>query len=100
MRSCRKGYGIQRKRFGGYHESFRVHKGLECSYGLSLNIDYLPVQRWQEGEYDWVRMNTDFLIKAEDAFAAAGGILVDHNGRWIIGFTRYLGNCAVLDSEL
>lgn len=48
----------------------------------------------------WVRMNTDCLIRAEDAFAAAGGILVDHNGRWIIGFTRYLGNCVVLDSEL
>ncbi|MBA0609291.1 hypothetical protein Godav_021368, partial [Gossypium davidsonii] len=45
-------------------------------------------------------MNTDGLVRAEDAFVAAGGILRDHNGRWIIGFTRYLGNCVVLDSEL
>ncbi|MBA0678576.1 hypothetical protein Goari_019913, partial [Gossypium aridum] len=48
-------------------------------------------------------MNIDGLVRAEDAFAAAGGILHDHNGRWIIGFTRYLGNCGncvVLDSEL
>ncbi|MBA0582524.1 hypothetical protein Gorai_024666 [Gossypium raimondii] len=43
---------------------------------------------------------TDGLVRAEDAFVAAGGILRDHNGRWIIGFTKYLGNCVVLDSEL
>ncbi|MBA0871855.1 hypothetical protein Goshw_000613 [Gossypium schwendimanii] len=29
-----------------------------------------------------------------------GGLLRDHNGNWIVGFTRYLGNCEVIDSEL
>ncbi|MBA0871854.1 hypothetical protein Goshw_000613 [Gossypium schwendimanii] len=33
-------------------------------------------------------------------FAAVGGLLRDHNGNWIVGFTRYLGNCEVIDSEL
>ncbi|MBA0850617.1 hypothetical protein Goshw_002699, partial [Gossypium schwendimanii] len=42
----------------------------------------------------------DGLVRAEDAFAATGGILHDHNRRWIIRFTRYLGNCVVLNSEL
>ncbi|KAK5832268.1 hypothetical protein PVK06_016069 [Gossypium arboreum] len=33
-------------------------------------------------------------------FAAAGGLLRDYNGNWIVGFIRYLGNCEVIDSEL
>ncbi|KAK5770194.1 uncharacterized protein LOC108462408 [Gossypium arboreum] len=33
-------------------------------------------------------------------FVVARGLLEDHNGNWIVGFTRYLGNCEVIDSEL
>ncbi|MBA0798002.1 hypothetical protein Gohar_008641 [Gossypium harknessii] len=29
-----------------------------------------------------------------------GGLLRDRNKTWIVGFTRYLGNCKVIDSEL
>ncbi|MBA0580435.1 hypothetical protein Gorai_022651 [Gossypium raimondii] len=48
----------------------------------------------------WVYLNTDGLVKSVDMFAAAGGFLQDNNGNWIVGFTRYLGNCEVIDSEL
>lgn len=41
---------------------------------------------------NWVRMNTDGSVRVGDAFAAVKGILRDHNGRWIIEFTRYLSN--------
>ncbi|MBA0550997.1 hypothetical protein Golob_021901 [Gossypium lobatum] len=48
----------------------------------------------------WVYLNTDGSVKSLDMFAAAGRLLRDHNGDWIVGFTRYLGNCEVIDSEL
>ncbi|XP_012487971.1 uncharacterized protein LOC105801183 [Gossypium raimondii] len=33
-------------------------------------------------------------------FAADGGCVRDHNGEWIIGFAKYLGNCTILETEL
>ncbi|MBA0569993.1 hypothetical protein Golob_003684, partial [Gossypium lobatum] len=40
------------------------------------------------------------LVRPEDAFGTTGGLLRDQNGEWIIGFNKYLGNCAVFDSKL
>ncbi|MBA0602885.1 hypothetical protein Gorai_003050, partial [Gossypium raimondii] len=34
----------------------------------------------------------DGSIRIEEGFAATGGLVHDHNGGWIIGFYRYLGN--------
>ncbi|MBA0731830.1 hypothetical protein Gogos_015953, partial [Gossypium gossypioides] len=48
----------------------------------------------------WVYLNTDGSVKSVDMFAVAGGLLEDHNGNWIVGFTRYLDNCEVINSEL
>ncbi|MBA0624391.1 hypothetical protein Godav_009760, partial [Gossypium davidsonii] len=48
----------------------------------------------------WVYLNTDGSVRPKDAFAVVGGHLRDRNGGWIIGFSRYLGNCIVLDFEL
>ncbi|MBA0803499.1 hypothetical protein Gohar_013706 [Gossypium harknessii] len=36
----------------------------------------------------------------DEGFAADGGCVRDHNGEWIIGFAKYLGNCTVLETEL
>ncbi|KAH1089937.1 hypothetical protein J1N35_017194 [Gossypium stocksii] len=33
-------------------------------------------------------------------FAADGGCVRDHNGKWVIGFAKYLGNCTVLEAKL
>ncbi|MBA0752113.1 hypothetical protein Gogos_000981, partial [Gossypium gossypioides] len=38
----------------------------------------------------------DGSIRIEEGFAATGGLVHDHNGGWIIGFCRYLGNCTVI----
>ncbi|MBA0643338.1 hypothetical protein Goklo_027645, partial [Gossypium klotzschianum] len=35
----------------------------------------------------------------DEGFAAAGGLMRDQNGRWIIGFNRYLRNCIVTEAE-
>ncbi|MBA0761268.1 hypothetical protein Gotri_023939 [Gossypium trilobum] len=49
---------------------------------------------------NWVRLNTDGLVRIEEGFATAEGLARDHNGRWIIGFGRYLGNNRVREPEL
>ncbi|MBA0688038.1 hypothetical protein Goari_005849, partial [Gossypium aridum] len=32
-------------------------------------------------------------------FAAAGGIVKTRDGKWILGFNKYLGNCSVFYAE-
>ncbi|MBA0845216.1 hypothetical protein Goarm_022906 [Gossypium armourianum] len=48
----------------------------------------------------WVCLNTDGSVKNEEGFAAAGGLVCDHNGGWIIEFCRYLGSCTMTEVEL
>ncbi|XP_016732429.2 uncharacterized protein, partial [Gossypium hirsutum] len=47
----------------------------------------------------WVYLNIDGSVKYEDMFAAAGGLLRDHQGTWIVGFTRYLSSCEIDNLE-
>ncbi|MBA0643488.1 hypothetical protein Goklo_027778 [Gossypium klotzschianum] len=42
----------------------------------------------------------DGLVRLGEGFVAAGGYICDHNGGWIIGFCRYLGNCTVTEAKL
>ncbi|MBA0718370.1 hypothetical protein Golax_006123, partial [Gossypium laxum] len=42
----------------------------------------------------------DGLVRIEEGFTAAGGLVRDHNGGWIIGFCKYLRNCTVTKVEL
>ncbi|MBA0798248.1 hypothetical protein Gohar_008858 [Gossypium harknessii] len=42
----------------------------------------------------------DGSVRVEKGFAAAGGLVRDHNGGWMFGFGRYLGNFIVLECEL
>ncbi|KAK5794169.1 hypothetical protein PVK06_035378 [Gossypium arboreum] len=48
----------------------------------------------------WVCLSTNGSMRIDDGFAMDGGCVRDHNGEWIIGFTKYLGNCTVLEAEL
>ncbi|MBA0760415.1 hypothetical protein Gotri_023161 [Gossypium trilobum] len=48
----------------------------------------------------WVCLNTDSSVKNEEGFAAAGGLVCDHNGGWTIEFCRYLGSCTMTEVEL
>ncbi|MBA0604850.1 hypothetical protein Godav_017484 [Gossypium davidsonii] len=42
----------------------------------------------------------DGSVKIYECFVADGGLVQDLNGEWIIGFSRYLGNCTVMEMEL
>ncbi|KAH1031401.1 hypothetical protein J1N35_043575 [Gossypium stocksii] len=47
-----------------------------------------------------VYLSTDGSVQYKDMFAVAGGLLRDQKSAWIVGFTRYLRNCEVIDSKL
>ncbi|MBA0627030.1 hypothetical protein Godav_004584 [Gossypium davidsonii] len=49
---------------------------------------------------NWIQMYTDGTVKANFGFVTVGGVIRDHNGKWILGFNRYLGICLVLEAEL
>ncbi|KAA3487461.1 Retrovirus-related Pol polyprotein LINE-1 [Gossypium australe] len=48
----------------------------------------------------WVSLSTDGSVRFDEGFAADGGYVRDHNGEWIIGFAKHLGNCTILEAEL
>ncbi|KAH1073442.1 hypothetical protein J1N35_025770, partial [Gossypium stocksii] len=47
-----------------------------------------------------VYLNTNGLVRHEDGFVAATGIVRDHNEKWLFEFNRYLGSRSVFDLEL
>ncbi|KAK5834445.1 hypothetical protein PVK06_018323 [Gossypium arboreum] len=48
----------------------------------------------------WVSLSSDGSVRFDEGFVADGGCVRDHNGEWIIGFAKYLGNCTILEAEL
>ncbi|KAK9157390.1 hypothetical protein Scep_003964 [Stephania cephalantha] len=53
---------------------------------------------WQRPDEGWTKLNADGAVAG--SCAAAGGVLRDHEGRWIRGFHQFLGTCPPLDEEL
>ncbi|KAH1082910.1 hypothetical protein J1N35_022671 [Gossypium stocksii] len=49
---------------------------------------------------NWVPLNTNRLVRIEEGFTTAKGLMRDHNEMWKIGFSRYLGNYRVPELEL
>ncbi|KAK9008509.1 hypothetical protein V6N11_075399 [Hibiscus sabdariffa] len=45
-------------------------------------------------------MNVDASVSIADQTAGVGGVLRDGYGTWLFGFTRFLGRCATLLTEL
>ncbi|MBA0735603.1 hypothetical protein Gogos_019438, partial [Gossypium gossypioides] len=48
----------------------------------------------------WVCLNMDGSVRPDEEFAAAEGLTQDQNGRWIMGFSKYLGNFAITEAKL
>ncbi|KAK8496590.1 hypothetical protein V6N12_003523 [Hibiscus sabdariffa] len=44
---------------------------------------------WCPPDAGWVKLNTDGARFSVDGRASCGGVLRDHNGVWIRGFTRF-----------
>ena len=54
---------------------------------------------WEAPGHGWVKINADGSVKDQKS-AACGGVCRDENGRWVIGFGKYLGVSSVLMAEL
>ncbi|KAH1121763.1 hypothetical protein J1N35_004923 [Gossypium stocksii] len=41
-------------------------------------------------EDTWVYLSTDGALTRDSRYATTGGVARDHNGNWLVGFTRFL----------
>ncbi|MBA0559227.1 hypothetical protein Golob_016203, partial [Gossypium lobatum] len=45
-------------------------------------------------------LNIDGAVQVRSRSAAAGGVMRNENGGWILGYNKFLGNCLILNAEL
>lgn len=50
-------------------------------------------------EEDWAALNTDGVI-FETNIVDHGGLIRNHNGQWIVGYSKYLGICNTLKPKM
>ncbi|KAK5832536.1 uncharacterized protein LOC108450866 [Gossypium arboreum] len=51
-------------------------------------------------EGSWVYLSTDGAVSRDSGYAATGGLALDHEGNWIVGFNRFLGVCSPFEAEV
>jgi ribonuclease HI len=54
--------------------------------------------KWEAPRSDWISLNTDGAVK--NGIAGCGGVLRDHRGNWITGFSKYIGITSAFNAEL
>ncbi|XP_019168955.1 PREDICTED: uncharacterized protein LOC109164864 [Ipomoea nil] len=55
---------------------------------------------WKAPSEGWCKLNTDGARKAATGLASAGGVLRDHEGAWLTGFTSKIGITSSFIAEL
>ncbi|CAA0806228.1 Polynucleotidyl transferase- ribonuclease H-like superfamily protein [Striga hermonthica] len=55
---------------------------------------------WEKPKEGFIKINTDGACKGNPGILAAGGLLRDANGQWIVGFIAHLGICTNTIAEL
>ncbi|MBA0568847.1 hypothetical protein Golob_006314 [Gossypium lobatum] len=90
-------------------------KSIEDSYrggGLAMFVWYnflIHLENWNLHMFQEVPWSIDEVFKSSLCWAKqfasvqkpkSGGVIHDHNGKWILGFNQYLGMCLVLEAEL
>lgn len=55
---------------------------------------------WKPAVDGWVTVNTDGASKAGGGISGCGGLVRDHHGRWLGGFTRFIGETHAYIAEL
>ncbi|KAE8663476.1 hypothetical protein F3Y22_tig00112959pilonHSYRG00027 [Hibiscus syriacus] len=53
------------------------------------------IDRWRRPAPNWIKANADRAMRGALGMAAVGGVLLDHHGNWIRGFSRSIGICNV-----
>lgn len=55
---------------------------------------------WSPPGEGWVKLNTDGAYKSRTSLASAGGLIRDHKGHWLVGFTVKIGKTDSFSAEL
>ncbi|KAL4353303.1 hypothetical protein GQ457_06G005280 [Hibiscus cannabinus] len=55
---------------------------------------------WCTPSLGWIKLNVDSSVSTRDYRAGVGGVLRNDRGRWLLGFSRFLGHCDSLLAEL
>ncbi|KAK8544257.1 hypothetical protein V6N13_034619 [Hibiscus sabdariffa] len=75
-----------------------THSGQACVNGM------LPISRanarWVSPPVDWFKLNVDGTRDHNTGFAVCGGLVRDHDGRWVRGFAQSMGVCSPIEAEL
>ncbi|MBA0841597.1 hypothetical protein Goarm_004081 [Gossypium armourianum] len=69
----------------------------EKKLALAKRQEASSVIPWKDS---WVQLNVDGVVNVESGSAASSEILNDQEGKWILGYKRYLGNYSVLEAKL
>ncbi|KAG8478486.1 hypothetical protein CXB51_028213 [Gossypium anomalum] len=73
------------------------HASLDSRSGSS---DYTVSPHKEPTSKDWIYLNANGAVSRTSGRAAAGGVIRDSAGNWIMGYNRFLGNCSIFDAEL
>ncbi|EOY25252.1 Uncharacterized protein TCM_016625 [Theobroma cacao] len=55
---------------------------------------------WEKRNHSFVKLNVDGSAQGQSGLAAAGGLIMDEYGHWIVGFTYKIGITFSLTTEL
>ncbi|KAE8694600.1 hypothetical protein F3Y22_tig00110777pilonHSYRG00077 [Hibiscus syriacus] len=72
---------------------------LESLFGGSGNIETI-LSKWRKPMHGCFKLNTDGAIHIGTMEVACGGVIRDHIGAWVAGFSRSLGRCTAFQAEL
>ncbi|KAA3460126.1 reverse transcriptase [Gossypium australe] len=57
-------------------------------------------EQLQHCSNNWVFLYSDGAVERDSENGAAGGVVRDRDGNWVVGYTHYLGKCSPLEAEL
>ncbi|KAK8511943.1 hypothetical protein V6N12_074632 [Hibiscus sabdariffa] len=66
----------------------------------------VPVHRmertdvWTRPPFGWICLNVDGAVSSTSSMASAGGLFRDTDGRWLLGFNKFMGVTSPLFAEL
>ncbi|KAL4377801.1 hypothetical protein GQ457_02G014870 [Hibiscus cannabinus] len=88
-----------------YDHSLRmVEMGLRDNGRLRLSGVELSTENrnvvWCKPPHGWCKLNFDGAVCRNSKMASCGGVLRDVDGRWLMGYSKRLGVCSILDSKL
>ncbi|KAK8625879.1 hypothetical protein V6N13_057036 [Hibiscus sabdariffa] len=55
---------------------------------------------WSPSEEGWIKINSDGARNSSEELASCGGVLQNSVGDWLIGFTKFIKVCSIVDVEL